>query len=254
MSLLAVPSARAPFEDIVPNTQEFQRGYTNDTFPDNISASDDTFIALHATNTSLGIPGIGWHWRVIVWYNWTGINLTGTLWQLTVECVPTLLVSNLSIYVPTTNYPCDTSAPVVYNLTVDDFDGTNVSVRIQGTYAVCDDPADPTCPPPADYTWLLDHVIIRRVYTVTPPPGPPSPLLDWMLILLLLILWVSFTAIGAAKPSGLLFMGGALCGIVLGVFFVLPAAELPGLAVIGLAALCLLGGMGIAISPGGEAG
>ena len=265
----SVPSVRAPFEDYAPTTQEVVQGYANGSFPMNLSLSDDARISIQAVNDS-AVFGFSeaWVWQFLIWYNWTAIDSDGTAWQLLMECDPPIPASNFSTFplrVLIIELPdiVDAECPYPYggalSVTIDliGFSGGNLTTAMLAGFIVCTPTSNyPTgCPQmETDFTWLLDQYVVRRIYTIAGPPAPPSPLLDWMLILLLLILWVSFSAIGAAKSSGLLFMGGALCGIVLAFFYVLPISELPGIAVLGLAMTCMLGGVAIAISPGGEAG
>jgi len=263
----SVPSVRAPFEDIPPTTQEVSYGYANGSFPTNISLSDDARISIQAVNYSVVFGySEAWLWQVLIWYNWTAVDSNGTAWQLVMECDPPIPASNFTTFPlqviiidPSLYLECPNPYGGALTVTLDlvGFTGGDLQTVMVGGFIVCTPTSNyPTgCPQTeTDFTWLLDLYVVRRVYAASSPLPTPSPLLDWMLVLLLLILWVSFSAIGAAKSSGLLFMGGALCGIVLAFFYVLPVSELPGIAVLGLAMTCMLGGVAIAISPGGEAG
>jgi hypothetical protein len=100
-----------------------------------------------------------------------------------------------------------------------------------------------------DYTWWLDYIVIRRVYTPAPPPTE-SPIPDSILAIILLVLWISFAAIGVAKPSGVFLILAGFCGIVLTLVYVVPTNIFPGIAVLGAALVCVVIGALIVMEEG----
>jgi len=265
--LLAVPTARAPFQDYVPATQEVPVGYVNGTFPDNISESDDAYVLLDMVYYP---PTTGYVFRVF--YNWSGLVMTtGDVWQLVVECRAT---EQYGFYIAVLTPPFGGLGNYTYRLFCppsDDayFIPTDVDVR-----ATCDTPfCDGIVPPPVPYTfwnltdaefaggspsvWFdsgnngidqddfwIDHVVLRRIYTVAAPP-PAAPLTNTVLSILLLILWIAFTSIGAAAPSGSFMMLAGFCGLLFAIIYILPTEPVTGIVVLGAAIMTLFVGIGI---------
>ena len=67
-----------------------------------------------------------------------------------------------------------------------------------------------------------------------------------LITIILVVLWISFAAIGAFKGAGILVMFAGLMGIILAILYLVPCVTFPiWLVILGLAIMTLLAGVGI---------
>ena len=141
-----------------------------------------------------------------------------------------------------------------YNLSEAELNGGAPSVIFFTIMQDCEDTGGPTClygPPddPSEFFRWIDTLVLRRVWTVPAPP-PAAPLDEWVISILLLILWIAFGAIGLGAPSGALSMVASLCGIFLSLLYIVPTDVPAGIAILGLAIVHFVAGIGIFIEAG----